>query len=43
VLNGAAGLPALLDALTEVGFSASDLAAIAHQNWRRVLSDWWSQ
>jgi membrane dipeptidase len=42
-LDGAAGLPLLLDALREVGFSASDLAAIAHQNWRRVLSEWWTE
>jgi membrane dipeptidase len=41
-LNGAAGLPALLDALAEAGFSPADVTAIAHENWRRVLAQWWS-
>jgi membrane dipeptidase len=42
-LGGAAGLPALIDVLTEAGFGAGDIAAIAHQNWRRVLAGWWTR
>jgi microsomal dipeptidase-like Zn-dependent dipeptidase len=30
-----------LDALTEVGFSDTEVAQIAWQNWRRVLGAWW--
>lgn len=40
-LGGAAGLPALLDALTDAGFTAAELAGIAWNNWRRVLAAWW--
>jgi membrane dipeptidase len=40
-LGDVAGLPALLDALTAVGFSSEEVAAIAWHNWRRVLSAWW--
>ncbi len=42
-LDGAAGLPALLDTLAATGFTAEELAAIASGNWRRVLSAWWTQ
>jgi membrane dipeptidase len=41
-LGDAAGVPRVLDALTEVGFSPDEIDAIAWQNWRRVLGDWWS-
>jgi membrane dipeptidase len=40
-LAGAAGLPALIEALSGVGFSSDELQAIAWGNWRRVLSAWW--
>jgi membrane dipeptidase len=40
-LGDVAGLPKLLDALRDAGFSDSDLQAIAWQNWRRVLGAWW--
>jgi membrane dipeptidase len=41
-LGDAAGIPRLLDALAQVGFSGPEIAAIAWQNWRRVLDAWWS-
>jgi membrane dipeptidase len=41
-LGDVAGLPRLLDALREGGFSASEVTAIAWENWRRVLAAWWS-
>src|SRR3954452_10929772 len=37
-LGDAAGLPRLLDALREAGFSRDEVAAIAWENWRRVLA-----
>jgi membrane dipeptidase len=40
-LGDVAGLPKLLDALGEAGFSTSDVQAIAWENWRRVLGAWW--
>jgi membrane dipeptidase len=40
-LGDVAGLPKLLDALREVGFSETELEAIAWSNWRRVLDAWW--
>ena len=40
-LGDAAGLPKLLDALREVGFSEPELEQIAWHNWRRVLDAWW--
>jgi membrane dipeptidase len=40
-LGGAAGIPLLFEALSEVGFSAGELDQIAWQNWRRVLDAWW--
>jgi membrane dipeptidase len=40
-LADVAGLPKLLDALRQAGFSDADLDAIAWQNWRRVLGAWW--
>ncbi len=40
-LGDVAGLPKLLDALRDAGFSDADLEAIAWENWRRVLDAWW--
>ena len=40
-LGDAAGLPRLIDALSMVGFTHAEVAAIAWGNWRRVLGVWW--
>ncbi|MFZ1993381.1 MAG: membrane dipeptidase [Solirubrobacteraceae bacterium] len=40
-LGDVAGLPKLLDALRDAGFSDAELQAIAWENWRRVLGAWW--
>jgi membrane dipeptidase len=40
-LGDVAGLPKLLDALRDAGFTEADLEAIAWANWRRVLGAWW--
>ena len=40
-LGDVTGLPKLLDALRDVGFSEAELQAIAWENWRRVLDAWW--
>ena len=40
-LGDAAGVPRVLEALGQVGFSAEEVAAIAWDNWRRVLGAWW--
>ena len=40
-LGDVAGVPRVLDALIQVGFTAQEVAAISWQNWRRVLGDWW--
>jgi len=40
-LGDVAGTPKLLDALGEAGFSEEEVAAIAWDNWRRVLGAWW--
>ena len=40
-LRDAAGIPRLLDALREVGFTSSEVESIAWSNWRRVLAAWW--
>jgi membrane dipeptidase len=40
-LPNAAHLPALFDALREVGFTEQELARIALDNWRRVLRATW--
>ena len=40
-LEGAAGLPRLLAALGEVGFSAAEVEGICWRNWRRVLDACW--
>lgn len=40
-LGGVEGLPRLLAALAQVGFSPAEIGKIASQNWRRVLAAWW--
>jgi membrane dipeptidase len=40
-LGDVAGLPRLLAALRDAGFSAAEVEAIAWENWRRVLGAWW--
>jgi membrane dipeptidase len=40
-LGDVAGLPKLLEALRNTGFSESELEAICWHNWRRVLAAWW--
>jgi membrane dipeptidase len=41
-LGDAVGVPKLLDALGNAGFTNDELTAIAWGNWRRVLGAWWS-
>ncbi|PSQ19926.1 hypothetical protein BRD00_00380 [Halobacteriales archaeon QS_8_69_26] len=36
------GLPAVLAALEHRGFDDEDLAKVARENWRRVLSEAWA-
>jgi membrane dipeptidase len=40
-LGDAAGLPKLLAALADSGFSPAEIEAISSHNWRRVLDVWW--
>ncbi len=40
-LGGADGLPGLIGALRDVGFTSAEVDAIAWGNWRRVLGAWW--
>jgi membrane dipeptidase len=40
-LGDVAGYPKLLEALAADGFTASEIRAIAWENWRRVLDAWW--
>jgi membrane dipeptidase len=40
-LGDVAGVPKVLDALRAAGFGNEDVAAIAWDNWRRVLDAWW--
>jgi membrane dipeptidase len=40
-LGDVAGLPKLVEALRQVGFSEAELTAICWHNWRRVLASWW--
>jgi membrane dipeptidase len=42
-VGDAAGMPRVLDALRAVGFSATEVEAIAWRNWRRVLAAWWKE
>jgi membrane dipeptidase len=41
-LGDVAGLPALVGALRDAGFSEDELAGIAFGNWRRVLDATWT-
>ena len=41
-LGDASGLPKLLAAFAEAGFTRDEVAAIAWENWRRVLAAWWT-
>jgi membrane dipeptidase len=41
-LGDVAGLPRLLAAFADAGFSDREIAAIAWGNWRRALAKWWS-
>jgi membrane dipeptidase len=41
-LGDVAGLPRLLAVFAEAGFTRDEIAAIAWDNWRRVLAAWWS-
>jgi membrane dipeptidase len=40
-LGGAGGMPKVLDALRDAGFSEPEVESIAWSNWRRVLGAWW--
>jgi membrane dipeptidase len=40
-LGDVAGLPRLLDALRDAGFTDEELGRIGWHNWRRVLDAWW--
>jgi membrane dipeptidase len=40
-LDGGAAMPKLLEALRDAGFTRDEVAAIAWENWRRVLAAWW--
>jgi membrane dipeptidase len=42
-LEDAAGLPKLMQALQDRGYSDADLIKIAHGNWVRVLRDTWGE
>jgi membrane dipeptidase len=42
-LGDVAGTPKLLEALADAGFSSEEVAAIAWDNWRRVLGAWWRE
>jgi membrane dipeptidase len=37
----ASTMPAVLDVLTDAGFSPTEVTDIAWNNWRRVLTAWW--
>ena len=40
-IGDVSGLPALMAALSDHGFSAADLRKLAHENWVRVLAKTW--
>jgi membrane dipeptidase len=42
-LSDVAGIPRLLNALADSGFTGDEIAAIAWHNWRRVLGAWWQR
>jgi membrane dipeptidase len=41
-IGDVSGMPKVLDALRDSGFTENELDAIAWGNWRRVLAAWWS-
>jgi membrane dipeptidase len=41
-LGDVAGVPRLLDAFADAGFSDAELDQVAWDNWRRVLDAWWT-
>jgi membrane dipeptidase len=41
-LGDVAGTPRLLSALSNAGFNAAEISAIAWDNWRRVFDAWWT-
>jgi membrane dipeptidase len=41
-LGDAAGLPKLLDAFAQAGFTREEIETIAWHNWRRVFAAWWN-
>jgi membrane dipeptidase len=40
-LGGVGGMPKVLDALRDAGFSEPEVESVAWGNWRRVLGAWW--
>ncbi|HLY49538.1 MAG TPA: membrane dipeptidase [Solirubrobacteraceae bacterium] len=40
-IGGADGMPRVLEALRDEGFTEAEVDAIAWANWRRVLAAWW--
>jgi membrane dipeptidase len=42
-VGGVQGLPRVLDALGQAGFTEAEVRAIAWSNWRRVLGEWWGE
>jgi membrane dipeptidase len=40
-LGDAAGLPRVVDALRQRGYSGDEIAKLAHGNWLRVLHETW--
>lgn len=40
-LGDVAGVPKVVDALGDAGFTAAEIDAIAWGNWRRVFNAWW--
>jgi membrane dipeptidase len=41
LVGDASGLPKLLAAFADAGFTQDEVTAIAWENWRRVLATWW--
>jgi membrane dipeptidase len=42
-VGGVEGLPRVLEAFTQAGFTEAEVDAIAWGNWRRVLGAWWRE
>ena len=38
-----AGMPVVLEALAQAGFTPAEIEAVAWDNWRRVLGAWWTE